>query len=140
VVVLPTAVFAMLVLPTLVVVLPTAVFATLVRLMLVVVLPTAVFATFVFAILPVVVATLAPRPAMVAVLAAVLPATFGLMRAVMLGVRELLILRLGVRMMLCAYPVDPLSEINTIATAIGAAAARPAIRRLSSRPFNEGPP
>jgi hypothetical protein len=89
--------------PTFVVVLPTAVVLTLV-----VVRPTAVFAILVLVIVPrpvtfpVVVAIAAPRPAIVAVLAVVLPATFGLMRAVMFGVRELLILRFGVRMMLCA--------------------------------------
>jgi hypothetical protein len=97
------------VLPTLVVVLPTAVVLTLV-----VVLPTAVFAI------------LAPRPAIVAVLAVVRPATFGLMRAVMVGVREL-ILRFGVRMMLCASAAP--AGINATAVAISAAAAlRVAIR------------
>ena len=122
---------------TLAVVLPTAVVPTVA-----VVLPTAVLAILVLAIVPrpvmfpVVVATAAPRPAIVAVL----PTTFGLMRAVMFGVREPT-LRFGVRMMPCALTSDAPSNINATAAAIGAAAAPGlAIRRLTSRWFNKEPP
>jgi hypothetical protein len=48
----------------------------------------------------------------------------------MLGVLELLILRFGVRMMLCARAAEAPSEISGIAAAVSAAAVRIAIRRL----------
>src|ERR1700754_5202253 len=146
VVVLPTAVVLILVvvLPTAVVLILVVVLPTAVVLTLVVVLPTAMFPRLVLATLPrpamfpVFVAILAPRPAIVAVLAAVRPATFGLMRAVMVGVREP-ILRFGVRMMLCASAAP--GEINATAAPISAAAARcVTIRRLALQPFNRASP
>src|SRR5947209_2150044 len=107
---------------------------------LVVVRPTAVFATLVLAtvprptMLPDVVATAAPLPAIVAVEPTALPTTFGLMRAVMFGVR-VPTFRLGERMMLCASAAPDNS--STKQAAISAAAAPSVVfRRLSLCGFN----
>ena len=71
---------------------------------------------------------------MVAVFAtAALPAIFGLILAVMVGVREL-ILRFGDRMMLCASAAP--AGINATAVPSSAAAAvHVTIRRLALTPF-----
>src|SRR4051794_7645597 len=117
---------------------------TAVVLTLVVVRPTAVFATLVLAIVPrpamfpVTVDTAAPRPAMVAVVPTALPATFGLMRAVMFGVR-VPTLRLGVRMMLCASAAPDKSSARLAAISVAAAPCL-ALQRSSLCAFNRASP